>query len=182
MRRWSCVKHCMVGPSTPFYSNQRPKTPRQRMTFSRRCINLAGCWNLYLLWIQAVLVAAATTPSKQRQQQLRSLQDPSSFAEGFEVVVPVPSNTNSTATSTVPNNGTCAPCPLQCPLPECPGGIMTQQEPLTLQILVVDSPGIITMGTWYCCLCYHQNGYLSNVLVSSSPWETLYCTPLSLLC
>lgn len=47
------------------------------------------------------------------------------------------------------DTSTCPPCP-QCETPapnSSPLGQPLQEEPLTLQILVVDSPGIITMGT-----------------------------------
>ena len=47
----------------------------------------------------------------------------------------------------------CPPCPLQCPeVVQCPAqaestpSTSTAEDPLVLQILVVDSPGIITMG------------------------------------
>lgn len=43
----------------------------------------------------------------------------------------------------VTESSTCPPCPA-CSVDDNP---IPQSEPLTVQILVVDSPGIITMGT-----------------------------------
>lgn len=63
--------------------------------------------------------------------------------------------TTPTAPSTIPvkqENGVCPPCP-QCvaggdldPFSMNNNNTIIAQEPLTMQILVVDSPGIITMG------------------------------------
>lgn len=78
----------------------------------------------------------SSSTASQRNQRLRALHnDIDQFWDGLNGTIAPGQENESTLT--------CPPCP-QCQKSNGPPA--PEEEPLTLQILVVDSPGIITMG------------------------------------
>lgn len=91
-----------------------------------------------------------------QQQETASSSSSIRFLQGDAVGSTTTATNATTTTTTKDNDDTCPPCP-QCHAPSgsdaiqgAAGGFdegeFSVEDPLTLQILVVDSPGIITMG------------------------------------
>ena len=131
----------------------------------------AAAFVVFLLVTTTVGASPAdrTTTNRIRRQgqQQQQAAAPRRFLQG-DVVGGTTTATNSSTTTGDDGDGTaadtCPPCP-QCHAPigsDAAGGFVvgdegeefaTVEDPLTLQILVVDSPGIITMGK-FCSLFF----------------------------
>ena len=77
--------------------------------------------------------------------------------EDGDAVTTTTVNTTDIAANATIIPDTCPPCPQCSATTGIDGEILEEgdypDDPLTLQILVVDSPGIITMGEWKCPVC-----------------------------
>ena len=117
---------------------------------------VAGVSTLLLLLASVHESVASTSSGHSNFRQAATTRFLQEDEDGDAVTTTTVNTTDIAANATIIPD-TCPPCPQCSATTGIDGEILEEgdypDDPLTLQILVVDSPGIITMGEWKCPVC-----------------------------